>query len=60
VAGEASFGRNVAWLRGLLDARNFPMDAFRRNLELVSEAVTRLRPDDAETIARLVAAAGES
>lgn len=60
VAGEASFGRNVAWLRDLLDARNFPMEAFRRNLALVGDAVTRLRPDDAETIARLVAAAGES
>lgn len=59
VAGETSFGRNVAWLRGLLDARNFPMDAFQYNLTLVGEAVTRLRPDEAETIARLVAAAGE-
>lgn len=59
VAGEASFARNVAWLRGLLHARNFPMEAFQYNLKLVGEAVARLRPDDAETIARLVAAAGE-
>jgi hypothetical protein len=60
VAGEASFGRNVAWLRGLLNARNFPMAAFRRNLTLVGDAVTRLRPDDADRIARVVTAAGES
>ncbi len=60
VAGHASFARNVSWLRGLLEARNFPMEAFRRNLALVGDAVTRARPDDAETIARLVAAAGES
>ena len=60
VAGHASFARNVAWLRGLLEARNFPMEAFQRNLELVSEAVARLRPDDAVTIARLVADARES
>ena len=60
VAGEASFGRNVAWLRGLLAARNFPIEAFNRNLVLVGEAVTRLRPDNADTIARIVAAAGQA
>lgn len=60
VPGEASFGRNVAWLRGLLRARDFPMEAFRRNLALVGDAVTRLRPEDAEEIARLVAAATDS
>jgi hypothetical protein len=47
-------------LRGLLNARNFPMAAFRRNLTLVGDAVTRLRPDDADRIARVVTAAGES
>ena len=60
VAGAASFRINVAWLRDLLEARNFPMAAFRRNLELVQEAVTRLRPDDAEAIASLIAAARDS
>lgn len=57
VAGEASFSRNVAWLRDLLEARSFPMDAFSRNLTLVGDAVTDLRPDDAEAITRLVAGA---
>jgi hypothetical protein len=57
VAGEGSFGRNVAWLRGLLEARGFPMDAFSRNLTLVGDAVTQLRPDDAEAITRLVSSA---
>ena len=50
----------VAWLRGLLEARDFPMAAFRRNLELVGDAVTRLRPDDADAIAALLASAIES
>jgi hypothetical protein len=60
VAGEASFGRNVAWLRGVLKARRFPMEAFDHNLTLVGEAVTRLRPGDSQAIARLVATAGDS
>ena len=38
VAGAASFATNVEWLRGLLEARGFPMDAFRRNLRLVGAA----------------------
>lgn len=59
VAGHASFARNVAWLRGLLEARHFPMAAFRRNLELVGEAVTRLRPADADAIAALLTSAVE-
>lgn len=58
-AGLASFAANVGWLRGLLDARGFPMDAFRRNLELVGEAVVALRPDDASRIQALVAGASE-
>jgi hypothetical protein len=53
-AGPASFATNVEWLRGLLDARGFPMDAFRRNLQLVGEAVTAMRPDDAKQIDELV------
>ena len=57
IAGEASFGRNVDWLRGLLEARGFPMEPFRRNLSLVGDAVADLRPQDAERIQRLVAAA---
>jgi len=56
-AGYGSFGTNVEWLRGLLEARGFPMDAFRRNLQLVGEAVTALRPDDAPRIAQLVSGA---
>ena len=36
--------RVATW--GCSSARNFPMEAFRRNLELVGEAVTRLRPDE--------------
>lgn len=55
-----AFHRNVVWLRGVLQARDFPMEAFHRNLELVGEAVTRLRPDDAARIARLVVDARES
>jgi hypothetical protein len=60
VAGDESFRRNVAWLRGLLEARDFPMDAFRRNLELLGEAVTGIRPDDADRIGGLVADAAAS
>lgn len=56
-AGPASFGINVEWLRGLLEARGFPMDAFRRNLQLVGEAVTALRPDDRQQIHELVSGA---
>lgn len=56
-AGPASFAVNVEWLRGLLEARGFPMGAFRRNLQLVGEAVATLRPDDAQRIDELVSAA---
>ncbi len=56
-AGAASFATNVAWLHGLLQARGFPMDAFRRNLELVGEAVAGMRPADAARIGELVASA---
>jgi hypothetical protein len=53
-AGAASFATNVEWLRGLLEARGFPMDAFRRNLELVGEAVIGVMPREAATIRELV------
>jgi hypothetical protein len=56
-AGSDSFTRNVTWLRGVLTARGFPMDAFRRNLELVGDAVAELRPGDAERIRGLVVVA---
>lgn len=56
-AGLASFAANVRWLHGVLQARGFPMDAFRRNLDLVGEAVVALRPDDAGQIRDLVAGA---
>ncbi len=59
-AGAASFVTNVDWLRGLLDARGFPMDAFQRDLELVGESAAVLRPDDAERIRSLIVAAGSS
>ncbi len=54
VAGSDSFRTNVEWLCGVLHARGFPMDAFRRNLELVGDAVAGLRPDDAPNIRDLV------
>lgn len=57
VAGPDSFRTNVSWLRGLLEARGFPMDAFRRNLELVGEAVREERPEDTAPILALVVAA---
>lgn len=57
LAGAGSFATNVEWLRGLLDARGFPMDAFRRNLHLVGAAVAELRPEDAARIEALVAEA---
>jgi hypothetical protein len=59
-AGPGSFATNVEWLRGLLEARGFPMDAFMRNLQLVGEAVTALRPDDAHRIAELVSGAADT
>ena len=56
-AGAGSFATNVEWLRGLLEARGFPMEAFRRNLQLVGDAVSGMRPDDAQQIAELVSGA---
>lgn len=50
-----SFVRNVSWLAGVLHGREFPMDAFARNLELVGAAVSETRPADQERIAALVA-----
>ncbi len=52
--GADSFATNVEWLRSLLEARGFPMDAFRRNLDLVGDAVSEQRPDDAGRVRRLV------
>jgi hypothetical protein len=49
-AGPASFATNVDWLRGLLEARGFPLDAFARNLDLVGDAVIALRPADEDRI----------
>lgn len=59
-AGRESFAANVAWLHALLEARGFPMDAFRRNLVLVGEAVAALRPDDAGRIRELIAGAARA
>jgi hypothetical protein len=56
-AGSGSFATNVEWLRSLLEARGFPMDAFRRNLHLVGEAVATLRPDDRIRIDELISGA---
>ncbi|MEI7744313.1 MAG: hypothetical protein WCK58_11280 [Chloroflexota bacterium] len=50
-----AFGRNVAWLAGILEARGFPMDAFHRNLELMGAAVAELRPQDKGRIDSLLA-----
>lgn len=57
LAGSNSFTVNVVWLRNLLAARRFPMDAFSRNLGLVAEAVAELRPADSQRIHQLVRAA---
>jgi hypothetical protein len=59
-AGHGSFATNVEWLRGLLEARGFPLDAFRRNLQLVGEAVAALRPEDARRIDELIAGANRT
>ena len=56
----ASFATNVAWLRSLLNARGFPMDAFSRNLDFVRDAVTEIRPQSQEHIRALIAAAQAS
>lgn len=56
-AGQASFRTNTKWLADLLQARAFPMDGFRRNLELVGEALAEVRPDDVDRIRSLVVAA---
>ncbi len=57
LAGLDSFGTNVEWLRDLLAARDFPMNGFWRNLELVGEAVAERRPLDADQVRRSVALA---
>lgn len=54
----ATLARDVTWLADLLAAREFPMDRFVRNLELVADAVAAdgLAPALAvETIVRPVA-----
>jgi hypothetical protein len=53
--GPAAFSSNVEWLRALLEARGFPMDAFRRNLVLVGDVLADERPHDAARIGELVA-----
>ncbi|MEO8274510.1 MAG: hypothetical protein ABI620_10630 [Chloroflexota bacterium] len=60
LAGADSFKRNVDWLRDLLAARGFPMEAFQRNLDLVGEAVAELRPLEADQVRQAVALARNS
>ena len=50
-----TFGRNVAWLWGILDARAYPVDSFRLALELLTEEISALRPEDASRISTIVA-----
>ncbi|CAN5641720.1 hypothetical protein BH23CHL8_BH23CHL8_23640 [soil metagenome] len=54
---EPGFITNVEWLRSLLEARGFPMDAFRRNLELVGEALAATRSEDGARIRSCIDAA---
>jgi len=56
--GTTSFESNVTWLRTLLGARGFPMDAFARNLAFVGTAVAGIRPEDGARIRDLIAGAG--
>lgn len=54
---EGSYARGVAWLASVLEARDFPMESFRRSLTLVGEALAAERPEDAARIAALTEAA---
>jgi hypothetical protein len=52
--GPALLASNIEWLGSVLEARGFPMDAFRRNLDLVADVLADERPDDAARIRALM------
>ena len=40
------FFEQLAWLAGILEARDFPLDRLARNLELLAETVLRIHPEE--------------
>jgi len=47
------FERQVDWLAGVLDARDFPLPRLARDLDLLANAVARSHPSESDLHARL-------
>ena len=57
VEGEVDLGRQVTWLAGVLEAREFPLEHLARNLELAADVVAERVTDGPEVANRLRTAA---
>ena len=44
--GYGGFDRQLTWLAGVLEARDFPLDRLARNLEIAAEVVSEEQPSD--------------
>ena len=52
---EIDFERQLAWLGRVLEARQFPLDRYARDLVLLADAVAQQLPDEPELHARVLA-----
>lgn len=57
VHGFGGLERQLDWLAGVLDARNFPLDRLARNLEIAAAVVAEAMPGDAALSAPLATGA---
>ncbi len=57
LAGSFPFERQLAWLAGILEARDFPLERLARSLELHAETVLRAQPEERALSERLREAA---
>ena len=48
-----SFEKELAWLAGILEHRNFPLERLERDLELLSTALTTSYPEEKEVADRI-------
>ena len=60
LAGQPMLESQVAWLAGVLGARDFPLEQLARNLEIAAEVLGERLPADREAIGGLLGAAADS
>ena len=53
IRSEERFAEEIDWLRGILEARDFPLEWLARGTELLADAFQQARPDLSATAERL-------